>query len=91
MMSVELTAMDWMIEWKLRVLMAEKNIRNRDLATSSGINEVSISRLKRKDTLNQISGDILNRLCNGLTLEYRKRGEDRVITPCDLIKFKPDL
>lgn len=68
-----------MIRWRLRVLMAEKNINNKTLAKMTGLNPVSISRLKNTDELKQISGYVLNQLCNALEC-----------TPNDLIEFTPD-
>ena len=68
-----------MIRWRLRVLMAEKNINNKTLAEQTGIHPTSISRLKNTDELKQISGEVLNALCNALEC-----------TPNDLIEFTPD-
>ncbi len=68
-----------MIRWRLRVLMAEKNINNKTLAKLTGLHPTTISRLKNTDELKQVSGDVLNSLCNAL-----------VCTPNDLIEFTPD-
>ena len=68
-----------MIRWRLRVLMAEKNINNKTLAEKTGIHPTTISRLKNTDELKQISGEVLNALCNSLEC-----------TPNDLIEFTPD-
>ncbi len=68
-----------MIRWRLRVLMAEKNINNKTLATLTGLHPTTISRLKNTDELKQVTGDVLNSLCNAL-----------VCTPNDLIEFTPD-
>ncbi len=68
-----------MIRWRLRVLMAEKNINNKTLAELTGIHPTSVSRLKNTDELKQISGEVLNALCNALEC-----------TPNDLIEFTPD-
>ncbi|NJO93362.1 MAG: helix-turn-helix transcriptional regulator [Hydrococcus sp. RM1_1_31] len=68
-----------MIRWRLRVLMAERNINNKTLAEMTGLNRVTISRLKNTDNLKQISGEVLNQLCNALDC-----------TPNDLIEFTPD-
>ena len=65
-----------MIRWRLRVLMAEKNINNKTLAKLTGLHPTTISRLKNTDELKQVSGDVLNSLCNAL-----------VCTPNDLIEF----
>ncbi len=68
-----------MIRWRLRVLMAEKNINNKTLAKLTGLHPTTISRLKNTDELKQVTGDVLNSLCNAL-----------VCTPNDLIEFTPD-
>lgn len=77
----------WVIRWRLRVLMAEKNISNKELAERSGLHRVTISNLKQFDSLSQIIGDVVDKLCKGLTAAYRERGDERVITPYDLIEF----
>jgi putative transcriptional regulator len=89
-MGVALKEAPWVIRWRLRVLMAEKNISNKELAERSGVHRVSISKLKQSDELKQITGDVLNKLCNGLTAAYRARGEDTIITPGHLIEYAPD-
>ncbi|GFE72248.1 helix-turn-helix transcriptional regulator [Chroococcus sp. FPU101] len=68
-----------MIRWRLRVLMAEQKINNKTLAEKTGIHPTTISRLKNTDELKQITGEILNALCNALEC-----------TPNDLIQFAPD-
>lgn len=80
----------WVIRWRLRVLMAEKNITNKELAERSKVHRVTISNLKQTDSISQITGDVLNKLCNGLTEAYRVRGEDIIITPGHLLEFVPD-
>ncbi|MEM8610799.1 MAG: helix-turn-helix transcriptional regulator [Cyanobacteria bacterium P01_H01_bin.105] len=79
-----------MIQWRLRQLMAEINLSNNDLAEIAGIHRVTVSKLKNSDVIKQISGDVLNKLCNGLTVAYRRKDRDRVITPGDLLVFTPD-
>ncbi len=79
-----------MIRWRLRILMAEKKISNKELAALSDIHPTSISKLKNTDEIEQISGRVLNNLCNGLTKAYRSRGEDRIITPGDLFDYTFD-
>lgn len=69
-----------MIRWRLRVLMAEKKLNNKTLAKETGIHPTTISRLKNMDELKQISGEVLNALCNALEC-----------TPNDLIEFTPDF
>lgn len=68
-----------MIRWRLRVLMAERNINNKTLAQLTGLHPTTISRLKNTDELKQITGEALDALCNVL-----------VCTPNDLIEFTPD-
>ena len=79
-----------MIQWRLRQLMAEINLSNNDLSELAGIHRVTVSKLKNSDVIKQISGDVLNKLCNGLTVAYRQNERDRVITPGDLMVFTPD-
>lgn len=80
-----------MIRWRLRVLMAEKNISNKELAESSGLHRVTISKLKGVDELGQINGETINNVLNGLNKIYRQKGESRILTPSDLIEYTPDL
>lgn len=89
-MEVALKDSSRVIRWRLRVVMAEKNISNKELAERSGVHRVTISKLKNTDALTQISGEVLNGLCNGLTRAYKARGDDTVITPFHLIEFTPD-
>lgn len=89
-MGVALKEAPRVIRWRLRVLMAEKKISNKELAERSGVHRVTISNLKQTDELKQITGDVLNKLCNGLTDAYRARGEDVVISPGHLIEYTPD-
>jgi len=79
-----------MIRWRLRMLMAEKNISNKELSELSGIHRTSISKHKNADELEQITGRVLNRLCNGLTRAYQARGDNKVITPGDLFEYTFD-
>jgi len=79
-----------MIRWRLRVLMAEKNISNKELSERSGIHRTSISKLKNIDEIEQISGRVLNNLCHGLTLAYHARGDNQIITPNDLFDYTYD-
>jgi DNA-binding Xre family transcriptional regulator len=79
-----------MIRWRLRILMAEKKISNKKLAELSGIHPTSISKLKNTDEIEQISGRVLNSLCNGLTKAYQAAGDNRIITPGDLFDYTFD-
>ncbi|MEC4819559.1 MAG: helix-turn-helix transcriptional regulator [Scytonema sp. PMC 1069.18] len=79
-----------MIRWRLRILMAEKKISNKELSELSGIHRTSISKLKNTDEIEQISGRVINSLCNALTIAYRARGDNRTITPNDLFEYTFD-
>ncbi|MBE9037203.1 helix-turn-helix domain-containing protein [aff. Roholtiella sp. LEGE 12411] len=79
-----------MIRWRLRILMAEKKISNKELALLSGIHPTSISKLKNADEIEQISGRVLNNLCNALTKAYHAKGDERIITPGDLFDYTYD-
>jgi DNA-binding Xre family transcriptional regulator len=79
-----------MIRWRLRILMAEKKISNKELAELSDIHATTISKLKNADEIEQISGRVLNSLCNGLTKAYRIKGDERIITPGDLFDYSFD-
>ncbi len=79
-----------MIRWRLRILMAEKKISNKELAELADIHATTISKLKNADEIEQISGRVLNNLCNGLTKAYRIKGDNRIITPGDLFDYSFD-
>lgn len=79
-----------MIRWRLRQLMAEINLSNQDLAELSGIHRVTVSNLKNSDEIKQITMDVLNGICNGLTKAYRSKGYEKVVTPGDLLVYTPD-
>ncbi|NEP58450.1 MAG: helix-turn-helix domain-containing protein [Symploca sp. SIO2G7] len=67
------------IRWKLNELMAQKRIRNKDLATVLGISENSVYRLRRTDEMPRLSPDRLNGICEAL-----------VCQPGDLLSWEPD-
>jgi len=71
--------------------MAEKNISNKALAESSGLHRVTISKLKRVDELGQINGETINSVLNGLNKIYRQKGENKLLTPSELIEYTPDV
>mgnify|MGYP001431532313 CR=1 FL=1 len=79
-----------MLRWKLRLLMADKKISNKELSERSGLSTRTISRLKLLDEIEQISGRVLNDLCEGLCSAYEARGEQKIITPGDLFEFVRD-
>ncbi|MCP2732584.1 helix-turn-helix domain-containing protein [Limnofasciculus baicalensis] len=68
-----------MIRWKLAVLMAERNISNKELAVLIGMNPKSISRLKVRRRLTRIDESTLNALCQALQCQ-----------PGDLMVYEED-
>jgi putative transcriptional regulator len=54
------------IRWKLAVVMAERNISNKELAVLIGMNPKSVSRLKVRRRLTRIDESTLNALCQAL-------------------------
>jgi putative transcriptional regulator len=67
------------IRWKLAVLMAERNISNKELAVLIGMNPKSISRLKVRRRLTRIDESTLNALCQALQCQ-----------PGDLMVYEED-
>lgn len=76
-----------MIRWKLREVMEQGEVTNRELARQTGHHETSISRLKTSDEMPRIDGETLDKLCKALTVILDGKGVGRVVTPSDLIKF----
>ncbi len=68
-----------MIQWKLRQVMADRQMTNRALAELVGMHETSISNMKRRDDMPRIDGVLLNGLCVALKC-----------TPYDLIFYSAD-
>lgn len=68
-----------LIYWRLRELMARQKMTNRKLAQLTGMHENSISHLKKQDTLPEIGGETLEKLCRAL-----------MCTPSDLIEYIPE-
>lgn len=68
-----------MIRWKLAILMAERNISNKELAVLIGMNPKSISRLKVRRRLTRIDESTLNALCQALQCQ-----------PGDLMVYEED-
>ncbi|MFB2979267.1 helix-turn-helix domain-containing protein [Microseira sp. BLCC-F43] len=58
-----------MINWRLAVVMAERNISNKELALRTGMNPRSISRLKTRRRLTRIDEETLNLLCDALNCQ----------------------
>lgn len=67
------------IRWKLAVLMAERNISNKELAVLIGMNPKSVSRLKVRRRLTRIDESTLNALCQALQCQ-----------PGDLMVYEED-
>ncbi|MEO0396815.1 MAG: helix-turn-helix transcriptional regulator [Cyanobacteria bacterium P01_A01_bin.137] len=57
------------IHWRLAVIMAERNVRNKDLAALTGISERSISRLKVRRQISRIDAETLDALCKALNCQ----------------------
>lgn len=67
------------IRWKLNEVMAQKRIRNKDLAQGIGITETSVYRLRRTDEMPRMSPERLNDICRFLNCQ-----------PGDLLVYQPD-
>jgi putative transcriptional regulator len=65
-----------MIRWRLRQVMADRQISNRALAEALGVHEASVSNMKRRDTMPRIDGTQLDALCRALNC-----------TPAELIDY----
>ncbi|HEY9605750.1 MAG TPA: helix-turn-helix transcriptional regulator [Allocoleopsis sp.] len=68
-----------MIHWRLAVVMAERNISNKELALLIGMNPKSVSRLKVRRRLTRIDEATLNSLCKVLKCQ-----------PGDLMVYEED-
>lgn len=67
------------IRWRLAVVMAERNISNKELATLIEMNPKSVSRLKVRRRLTRIDESTLNSLCKALNCQ-----------PGDLMVYQED-
>jgi putative transcriptional regulator len=67
------------IHWRLAVVMAERNISNKELALLIGMNPKSVSRLKVRRRLTRIDEPTLNSLCKVLKCQ-----------PGDLMVYEED-
>ncbi|MGP1387729.1 MAG: helix-turn-helix domain-containing protein [Thainema sp.] len=67
------------IQWRLAVVMAERNISNKELAALTGMNPRSISRLKVRRQFTRIDEATLNALCKALNCQ-----------PGDLMVYEAD-
>ena len=68
-----------MLRWKLREVMAQKNMTNRRLAELIGIHETNVSNMKRRDTMPRLDGEMFEAICKALNC-----------TPLDLLEYLPD-
>jgi putative transcriptional regulator len=68
------------IHWRLAVVMAERNINNKELALLIGMNPTSVSRLKARRRLTRIDEATLNSLCKALKCQ-----------PGDLMLYEEDI
>lgn len=68
-----------MIHWRLAVVMAERDISNKDLAALIGLNPKSVSRLKVRRRLTRIDEPTLNAICKALKCQ-----------PGDLLVYEED-
>lgn len=68
-----------MIRWKLAVVMAERNISNKELAALIGMHPTSVSKIKTRRRLTRIDESTLDALCKALNCQ-----------PGDLMVYEED-
>lgn len=68
-----------MIRWKLAVVMADRNISNKELAARVGMHPTSVSKIKTRRRLTRIDESTLNALCKALNCQ-----------PGDLMVYEED-
>ncbi|MCC3415772.1 MAG: helix-turn-helix transcriptional regulator [Microcoleus sp. PH2017_29_MFU_D_A] len=68
-----------MIRWKLAVVMADRNISNKELATLIGMHPTSVSKIKTRRRLTRIDEATLSALCRALNCQ-----------PGDLMVYEED-
>ncbi len=68
-----------MIRWKLAVVMADRNISNKELATLIGMHPTSVSKIKTRRRLTRIDEATLSALCRALKCQ-----------PGDLMVYEED-
>ncbi|NER99651.1 MAG: helix-turn-helix transcriptional regulator [Symploca sp. SIO1B1] len=68
-----------MIEWRLRVVMAERDIGVNELADLIGIHRVNVSRMKTAKTMPRLTEQTLDALCKALDCQ-----------PGDLLRYTSD-
>jgi putative transcriptional regulator len=67
------------IRWKLAVVMADRNISNKELATLIGMHPTSVSKIKTRRRLTRIDEATLSALCRALNCQ-----------PGDLMVYEED-
>jgi len=68
------------IQWRLAVMMAERNLNNKDLTKLTGFHAVTISKLKTTRIMpSRLEYITLDKLCKALQCQ-----------PGDLLKYSPD-
>lgn len=55
-----------MVKWRLRVIMADRDISIRDLAKKSGFHSNTIAKWRKADEQPRISGPEIDKLCDAL-------------------------
>jgi putative transcriptional regulator len=71
------------IRWKLAVVMADRNISNKELAARVGMHPTSVSKIKTRRRLTRIDESTLNALCKALNCQpgdlmvYEEENSDR--------------
>ncbi|MEG4030481.1 MULTISPECIES: helix-turn-helix transcriptional regulator [unclassified Microcoleus] len=68
-----------MIRWKLAVVMADRNISNKELAARVGMHPTSVSKIKTRRRLTRIDETTLDALCKALNCQ-----------PGDLMVYEED-
>lgn len=68
-----------LIYWRLREIMARRKMTNRQLAALTGMHVNTISRIKNLETLIDVRGETLEKLCRALHC-----------TPGDLLQYVED-
>ncbi len=68
-----------MIRWKLAVVMADRNISNKELAVLIGMHPTSVSKIKTRRRLTRIDEATLSALCRALKCQ-----------PGDLMVYEED-
>jgi len=67
------------IRWKLAVVMADRNISNKELAALMGMHPTSVSKIKTRRRLTRIDEATLSALCRALKCQ-----------PGDLMVYEED-